>query len=624
MTEGSKATNIRRLALFACLSAVLLLLLGPSTSHADDLTDKQHELQKAASRRQYWEQKLQQARQEVVSIQAQISSNQQRLDKSSNALAVLQQRARAEQNGYKQTEQQWVGTLLQARTDLEKKRKEFTDQQAVLIHQLAADKKELDAARQDLTDATRRGRDLSLQGDALQRSIDQTEQDIALKNLAMKDVLVQVYKLSRTSDLELLLGSTTLNDALSRMTLLGRISQHDQDMLAQLTRDRQALTHSRQLLATQQSEVEELKNETEAEKQVIALRTEQGQQSLAALTAQLTAAEEQFAAQATDLTQQIDSIQAAMRQASVRTAATALPLQQTASKLQQSQAQQGSAVKTAQQQEEEAKQAMAQAQTDISSIGSTIKQLQEEAERKRVQAEADRKRQQEEAEQARRRQAAETERARLQAQEAARQQEAARIAQLEAQRSRDRAAQAAAQAQAQAAAAAQVAAAQAQAVADRTRAQANASIQEQQPAPVSHSVNVSLIRPINGGITQGFGPSSMWSEPSVTWGNVFYYHFHTGVDYGAAWGSPIAAAGDGTVLMTQWYGGYGNCIIIDHNGRITTLYGHLNGYAVRQGQYVRQGQTIGYVGSTGNSTGPHLHFEVRRDQQFQNPLPYIG
>lgn len=95
---------------------------------------------------------------------------------------------------------------------------------------------------------------------------------------------------------------------------------------------------------------------------------------------------------------------------------------------------------------------------------------------------------------------------------------------------------------------------------------------------------------------------------------------HNGVDIGAGFGAPIRAAAGGEVLSAGWNGGYGKCIILLHGGDVTTLYGHCSSLAVRAGQQVRRGQVIGYVGSTGHSTGPHLHFEVRRNGRPVNPL----
>ena len=86
---------------------------------------------------------------------------------------------------------------------------------------------------------------------------------------------------------------------------------------------------------------------------------------------------------------------------------------------------------------------------------------------------------------------------------------------------------------------------------------------------------------------------------------------HEGIDIGAGYGTPIRAAASGTVIYCGWESGYGNLVVIDHGGSIATAYGHQSSIAVSCGQSVSQGQVIGYVGSTGHSTGPHLHFEVR-------------
>jgi len=98
---------------------------------------------------------------------------------------------------------------------------------------------------------------------------------------------------------------------------------------------------------------------------------------------------------------------------------------------------------------------------------------------------------------------------------------------------------------------------------------------------------------------------------------------HTGIDIAAPSGTPIRCAGDGTVVHSARWGGYGNCIIVDHGGGLATLYGHCSRLAVTNGQRVTNGQVIGYVGSTGMSTGPHLHFEVRKDGRPVNPKPYL-
>lgn len=98
---------------------------------------------------------------------------------------------------------------------------------------------------------------------------------------------------------------------------------------------------------------------------------------------------------------------------------------------------------------------------------------------------------------------------------------------------------------------------------------------------------------------------------------------HTGLDIAAARGTPIRCAGDGIVVHASRWGGYGNCIIVDHGGGLATLYGHCSRLGVTTGQKVTQGQVIGYVGSTGVATGPHLHFEVRKDGHPVNPKGYM-
>ena len=98
---------------------------------------------------------------------------------------------------------------------------------------------------------------------------------------------------------------------------------------------------------------------------------------------------------------------------------------------------------------------------------------------------------------------------------------------------------------------------------------------------------------------------------------------HTGVDFGAPMGTPIHAAADGTVVFAGPRGGYGNCTIIDHGNSLATLYGHQSVIGVTVGQKVTKGQVIGKVGSTGMSTGPHLHFEVRVNGTPVNPMTYL-
>ena len=124
-----------------------------------------------------------------------------------------------------------------------------------------------------------------------------------------------------------------------------------------------------------------------------------------------------------------------------------------------------------------------------------------------------------------------------------------------------------------------------------------------------------MIWPINGPITSPFG----WRTHPIFGSK----RFHSGLDIGGDYGLPIHAAQSGVVSHAGWIGGYGNTVMIDHGGGIVTLYGHNQSLAVSVGQSVSQGQVIAYCGSTGNSTGPHCHFEVRRNGEPVSPYNYL-
>ncbi|MFN8140240.1 MAG: peptidoglycan DD-metalloendopeptidase family protein [Fimbriimonadales bacterium] len=121
-----------------------------------------------------------------------------------------------------------------------------------------------------------------------------------------------------------------------------------------------------------------------------------------------------------------------------------------------------------------------------------------------------------------------------------------------------------------------------------------------------------FIKPAGGAYGSPFG---MRMHPILR-----YRRMHNGVDIGASYGSNIWAAGSGRVIFAGYRGGYGNCVMIDHGGGVTTVYAHCSRILVASGRSVRQGQTIAKVGSTGLSTGPHLHWEVRVNGRPVNPL----
>ena len=146
-----------------------------------------------------------------------------------------------------------------------------------------------------------------------------------------------------------------------------------------------------------------------------------------------------------------------------------------------------------------------------------------------------------------------------------------------------------------------------------TSAELTAKIQAAQAAAGTGGGSPSAagyIWPVLGPVTSPFG----WR-----WGRM-----HEGIDIGVGSGTPIRAAAAGTVIHAGWLGGYGNLTVIDHGGGVATAYGHQSGLAAGSGAFVAQGQVIGYVGSTGHSTGPHLHFEVRVNGVPQDPLGYLS
>ena len=130
------------------------------------------------------------------------------------------------------------------------------------------------------------------------------------------------------------------------------------------------------------------------------------------------------------------------------------------------------------------------------------------------------------------------------------------------------------------------------------------------------SVSIPSRMPVEtAALTSGFG--MRWHP--VTGGR----HQHKGVDLGAAWGTPVYASADGIVSRADWFSSYGLYVAIEHGGDIETRYGHMSRLAAYAGEAVHKGDLIGYVGSTGRSTGPHLHYEVRIAGNAVNPIPYL-
>lgn len=141
------------------------------------------------------------------------------------------------------------------------------------------------------------------------------------------------------------------------------------------------------------------------------------------------------------------------------------------------------------------------------------------------------------------------------------------------------------------------------------------SIQGPAGTPPTRYTGGRLARPVNGRQTSGYG---MRHHPILKRNRM-----HTGIDFGARTGTPIMAAADGVVIAATYMNGYGNTVMVDHGGGISTLYAHCSRLNVSQGAKVKRGQKIAAVGSTGLSTGPHLHFEVRKNGKPVNPSGYL-
>ena len=149
-----------------------------------------------------------------------------------------------------------------------------------------------------------------------------------------------------------------------------------------------------------------------------------------------------------------------------------------------------------------------------------------------------------------------------------------------------------------------------------TRLEKDLSVLEQKFVAQSRLLSSTpSIAPVRGILTDGFGGRSdpFTGEPG----------HHTAIDISSAMGQPVRSPADGIVVKAEWANGYGNVIFVSHGYGYSTRYGHLSSFATRPGQRIKRGDILGYVGSTGRSTGPHLHYEVRVNNNAVNPLEYI-
>ena len=167
---------------------------------------------------------------------------------------------------------------------------------------------------------------------------------------------------------------------------------------------------------------------------------------------------------------------------------------------------------------------------------------------------------------------------------------------------------------------------------DERAAQKEVDVSEEEVESVRKEINALIAQDTSGIAYTGNG-SLGWPVPG-RYGISSYYgyrihpisgvrKFHSGIDIPAPTGTAVVSAEAGVVIYAGWRGGYGNTVIVNHGGGITTLYGHNSSLVVSTGQRVSRGQTIAKAGSTGNSTGPHCHFEVQVNGNRQNPLSYV-
>lgn len=131
--------------------------------------------------------------------------------------------------------------------------------------------------------------------------------------------------------------------------------------------------------------------------------------------------------------------------------------------------------------------------------------------------------------------------------------------------------------------------------------------------------------PTQGPVSQQFGPTSYSAEPPLEWNGQYYGHFHTGLDIAVQSGTPIHATMGGTIELRKDPEGFGNMVVI-RNGPWDVFYGHTSGHPpnIKTGATVKPGDVVGFAGSTGNSSGPHIHYEIRRNGEIVDPSPFLG
>ena len=421
---------------------------------------------------------------------------------------------------------------------------------------------------------------------------------IETKVEVFKERLCAMYVSGNEQLATILVGSASFYDMLSRVEMVNRIAANDEELIDEILGEI--------------STMEQYKADLETEKENLQLEKANLEGSLA----QQQASKEEKAGEMVNLYDKMQHTQSEIERLSFEESLLSLS-------------------------KEEISQINAQLDKEEATIKEEIRKAAEEAQRRyeeeqRKKAEEEARRKAEEERIAAEKAAAE-EAARIAAQKAEEERLAAEAAAAAAaQAAADARAEAEAQAAAQRAADAQAAAAAAQAEAERqaaaqAEAEAQAAAQAAQQAANTIAGRVSssgFMWPVPGFsyITSGVGPR---------WGRS-----HNGIDIGDAgiYGAKIVASRAGTVHVgctscTHDYGksgscgcggGYGNYVMIYHDGTYTTLYGHMKSVAVQDGQYVEQGQVIGYVGSTGYSTGAHLHFEVRKNGSYDDPENYVS